>query len=58
MVGLVLTGILDSRGRLALPFIDRKEQEEEEEGRVAWEMGLVLCSVDGEGELFGSSSPS
>jgi len=31
-VCLVLTGILDSRGRLVLPLTDRKEEEEEEEG--------------------------
>lgn len=53
---LLLTGILDSRGRLVLPFIDRKEEEEEEEGGVVWEVGLSLYSVDGEGVLFRSSS--
>lgn len=56
-VGLVLTGILDSRGRLVLPFRDRKEEEEEEEGGLAWDVGLSLYSVDGEGVLFRSSSP-
>lgn len=57
-VCLLLTGILDSRGRLALPFIDLKEEEEEEDGGVVWEVGLSLHSVDGEGVLFRSSSPS
>lgn len=28
---LELTGILDSRGRLVLPFTDRKEEDEEED---------------------------
>lgn len=55
---LALTGILDSRGRLVLPFIDRKEEEEEEEGGLVWEVGLSLYSVDGEGVLLRSSSPS
>lgn len=55
---LLLTGILDSRGRLVLPFIDRKEEEEEEEGGVVWEVGLSLYSVDGEGVLCRSASSS
>ncbi len=58
VVGLLLTGILDSRGRLVLPFIDLKEDEEEEDGGVVWEVGLSLYSVDGEGVLFRSSSLS
>ena len=36
---LLLTGILESRGRLELPFIDWKEEEDEEGGGV-WEVGL------------------
>lgn len=58
VVCFVLTGILDSRGRLVLPFNDRKEEEEEEEGGVVWDVMLNLYSVDGEGVLFRSSSPS
>lgn len=52
----MLTGILDSLGRLVLPFIDRKEEDEEEEGGLVWDVGLTLCSVDGEGVLIRSSS--
>lgn len=55
---LLLTGIFDSRGRLVLPFIDRKEEDEEEEGGVVWEVGLSLYSVDGEGVVCRSSSCS
>lgn len=51
-VCLLLTGILDSRGRLVLPFIDWKEEEEEDEGGDVGELGLSLYSVDGEGVLF------
>lgn len=55
-VCLLVTGIFDSRGRLELPFIDRKEGEEEEEGGLIWE-------VDGEVFRFpcppsSASSPS
>lgn len=57
-VCLLLTGILESRGRLVLPFNDWKEEEEEEEGGDVWEVGLSLYSLDGEGVLFRSSSPS
>lgn len=51
-VGLELMGILDSRGRL--PLTERKEEDDEEDGGVAWEMGLSLHSDDGEGVLFSS----
>lgn len=47
---LLLIGILDSRGRLQLPFIDRKVDEQEEVGDVG-EVGLSLYSEDGEREL-------
>lgn len=56
-VFLVLTGILESRGRLALPFNDWKEEEEEVEMGLFWEVGLIFNSADGEGVLFISSSP-
>lgn len=53
---LLLIGILESRGRLALPFIERKEDDDDEEGGLVWEVGLIRHSVDGEGVLFSSSS--
>lgn len=53
-VGLELMGILDSRGRLVLPLTERKEEDDEEDGGVAWEVGLSLHSDDGEGVLFSS----
>lgn len=53
-VGLELMGILDSLGRLVLPLTERKEEDDEEDGGVAWEVGLSLHSDDGEGVLFSS----
>lgn len=53
----LLMGILESRGRLVLPFIERKEDDEEDDGGLVWEVGLILYSVEGEGVLFSSSSP-
>lgn len=53
-IGLELTGILDSWGRLALPLTERKEEDEEEDGGVVWEVGLSLHSEDGEEVLFSS----
>lgn len=47
---LLLTGILDSRGWLQLPLVDRKVDEEEEVGDVG-EVGLSLYSEDRDGEL-------
>ena len=53
VVCLRLTGILDSLGRLTLPFIERNEEEEEDEGGDVCERG---SPPDGEGVLVRSSS--
>lgn len=47
---LLLIGILDSRGRLQLPFSGRKMDEGGEVGDVG-EVGLSLYSEDGDKEL-------
>ena len=54
-----LRGILESRGRLALPFSERKDGgDEEDDGGVVCEEGLSLYSVEGDGVLDRSSSLS
>lgn len=56
-VGLTLMGILESRGRLVLPFMERKEGEEEDED--FWEEEFSLKSPeDFVGELTSSSDPA
>lgn len=37
-----------------LPLTERKEEDDEEDGGVVWEVGLSLHSDDGDGVLFSS----